>query len=309
MNSPFDQSVAQQLLKATPEGLVFDWLVALEEQNQRYARLEKQAVITLEDEANPLLPIPLKVDAGLIPMLYDKAQRLVKLLATKPYATHWELLTAIDPDIAQIYKSASRAGNNTQEAYEELCELLHKARKPAPLPKQDPAEATFYFLRNIELNFVPLQNASEPKMIQNYEKAWKSTDNIGEALEKFCTLLEEERVLPMPQNEPSIPIVPEMQTIAEAALAFLQRIDLNSLSLEQRVSLTGKGVTHFSLLVQLPKFARRSSKATLSSQFLDGCRARPLRSGCLLAGGGKKDQLREGIAIPSRDRKKAPFYN
>jgi hypothetical protein len=123
MELPFDYSIAQRLLEMTAEGLVLDWLVALEEQNQAYIRWLRRGVLTPEDlfeDNEPSLHIPLEIDVELVPTLYNKAKRLIQLLETNSSLTHGELLNAIEPRLAQAYEKALKSSDHAEMAYHQV---------------------------------------------------------------------------------------------------------------------------------------------------------------------------------------------
>ena len=166
MQMAFEPSIAERLIEMRPEGVVFDWLMALEEQNQRYERWKKQGVLTQEDlveEGIPSLRIPLKIDARLIPTLYTKAQQLIRLLEDTPTITHQKLLEVIQPRLAQAYKKALETSDNLEKAYcnvprsfpEEDHSIIDVHRSPEQLSEQLPEEAAIAFLKGLQLSSFP----------------------------------------------------------------------------------------------------------------------------------------------------------
>ncbi len=162
MKASFDGTVAQRLLETNPEELVFDWLAALEEQNQNYGRWQKRGALKrryFSKVGNSTLQIPLTISAELVPSLYAKAQKLIGMLRVDRESTHKELLEAIQPKLAEIYRQAATAGGGVEEVYNELNRLLDKER-PLPLlpiPQQTLAEAAELFLNSLKLDSFPLK--------------------------------------------------------------------------------------------------------------------------------------------------------
>ncbi len=156
MHVPFDRTAARRLSKVFPEELILDWLVVLEEQNQSYDRWKKQGVLTEEDlfEGEKLvLQIPLTLHNDTVPNLYAKAQKLAKDLHLFPDSTHGQLFEAVQPQLAEIYQKASKAGNSIREAYDTLRELLEKEQQPpSSSTKQSPAKAAELFLNSLKLD-------------------------------------------------------------------------------------------------------------------------------------------------------------
>ena len=170
MDTPFNQSVRDKLFETSPELLIMDWLVALDEQNQRYLRWQSQGTLTDEDlfeYGEVSLNIPLKIDSQLIPNLYSKALKLYQILKEKKSSTHWEILFGIEEQLAAVYQKAKTSSPNLEIAYSKVPHLFaerendkgyaayKKSEKEAQ--KQYPSEAALNFLKQLDITSFPLK--------------------------------------------------------------------------------------------------------------------------------------------------------
>ena len=200
MNTPLDSSVTQKLLEGTPEGLVFDWLVALEEQNRCYERWQKQGILKEQDlveEGTVALRTSLELETQQIPTLYLKAKHLVQILQKNPSTTHWELFKALQPKLAQAYQRALSLSDHPEEAYKEVPRSFPKTIKlttqtPTPQflgnqesPTQTVREAASHFLKSLEFPTLPLK---------------LQVSLLGKALQTFPSL--EQITIPGNPNDP-----------------------------------------------------------------------------------------------------------
>ncbi len=162
MHRPFDSSIAQKLLETTPEAFVFDWLVALEEQNQRYMRWQRQGVLTEGDLCEgglEALHIPLKIETGLVLSIYKKVQALTAKLKEDPDSTHRDLLQAIQPELNKVCQQALSITDTPEMAYGEVPRLFSTKEEPRAIriEKQILAEAALSFLQGLQLCSFPLK--------------------------------------------------------------------------------------------------------------------------------------------------------
>ena len=160
MQSSFNLSIAKNLLNTTPEGTVVNWLVALEEQNQRYDRWIKQGILTQNDlfeDGEETLKIPMTIDENLLPVLYQKITRIIQLLIENPTATHWDILRAVQPRIAQAYEIALNSSDTIEQAYFRISTSFAQGERIShSIISRTPAEASLIFLNTIDLLVCPL---------------------------------------------------------------------------------------------------------------------------------------------------------
>jgi len=167
MHWSFDSSLVEPILKMSPEGIILDWLVALQEQNQRYIRCAKQGVLANDDLFHQVdihtqvqaLRIPLVQEARLVPEMYRKAQLILKLLRENPKATHWEILRAIEPDLAVAYSTALESEHNLERAYGKVPHSF--PNNPERIEEEpvmlEPHESALQFWKSLHFQDFPLK--------------------------------------------------------------------------------------------------------------------------------------------------------
>jgi hypothetical protein len=177
MNSNFSAVLRSRLLDMSAEILVFDWLVALEEQNRRYSRWHKQGILQnsdLYEDGESSLRIPLKLQAHIPSSIYSKSKQLVDILRSNSEITHWEILTQIQPRLSQAYQSALKLSSGLEHAYSLVPrQFIGKSEMIGSEDRLTIAEAAESFLEGINLNDLTLS---------------KKVTVMGKALRTFPTI-------------------------------------------------------------------------------------------------------------------------
>ena len=137
MNDVIDISIIEQISQIIPEEFIFDWLIILEQQNQKYLTWEKQKILIhsdlFEEDGNPCLSIPLKLENQYIPQIFDKLKKMSSfctiMLTMNKQITNWDLLEAIQPNISNGYKkSLSEYKNDLELAYRFVYKFIDKKK-------------------------------------------------------------------------------------------------------------------------------------------------------------------------------------
>ena len=113
MNKKIDKEIKNLILSKGPENIILEWLILLEQQNQRYLRLfnqnkiKKNDLIHKNEENNIIERIPFKFDKNLINKMYNKLLVLIDYLNNEKNhpLTHWNILNEIQPEIIKKIKN------------------------------------------------------------------------------------------------------------------------------------------------------------------------------------------------------------
>jgi hypothetical protein len=152
--------ICKKFLALTPEGLILDWLAALEEQNNRYQRWQNQAILTEQDlyeDGIASLKIPYKIPTQLVPRMYAKAKHVAALLSENPVLTHLEILRSVQPSVARVYEQAIADEDSPERAYSQVPHIFfgEPRCRPRSMPFQTPAEAASCFLKRLQWENMP----------------------------------------------------------------------------------------------------------------------------------------------------------
>lgn len=139
MAREFDAGVRRRLIEATPEGLLIDWLIALEEQNIRYEKLQKQKILNkkvLFEDGEPAIRIPFKIERKSVFDLYEKARKLIAIIKENPNITHREILHEIQPRLADACEKVLSVADSCEIAYKRITNYLLITDKKESMHKE-----------------------------------------------------------------------------------------------------------------------------------------------------------------------------
>ena len=109
MMQPIDASFRDKLLEKQPEFILLEWLQLLVARNKEYEALLTQGIFTLAEYSGDGivnkrgLQLPIKVVAGTMARIYRKLKQLYTVLNAQPTITLWNLLMALEPEVATHY--------------------------------------------------------------------------------------------------------------------------------------------------------------------------------------------------------------
>ena len=109
MMQSIDAGFRDKLLEKQPEFILFEWLQLLLAKNKEYEALLTEGVFTLAEYSGDGrtskrgLQLPIKVVAGTMARIYRKLKQLHAILSEQPNITLWNLLMAIEPEVATHY--------------------------------------------------------------------------------------------------------------------------------------------------------------------------------------------------------------
>ena len=109
MMQPIEAGFRDKLLEKQPEFILLEWLRLLLAKNKEYEALLTEGVFALAEYAGDGrtskrgLQLPIKVVAGTMARIYRKLKQLNEVLNKQPNITLWDLLMAIEPEVATHY--------------------------------------------------------------------------------------------------------------------------------------------------------------------------------------------------------------
>ena len=108
MMQSIDAGFRDKLLEKQPEFILLEWLQLLLARNKEYEALLTEGVFTLAEYSGDKtskrgLQLPIKVVAGTMARIYRKLKQLHAILNEQPNSTLWNLLMAIEPEVATHY--------------------------------------------------------------------------------------------------------------------------------------------------------------------------------------------------------------
>ena len=109
MMQPINANFRNKLLEKQPEFILLEWLQLLLARNKEYEALLTEGIFTLAEYSGDGrtskrgLQLPIKVVAGTMARIYRKLKQLYAVLNEQPNITLWNLLMAIEPEVATHY--------------------------------------------------------------------------------------------------------------------------------------------------------------------------------------------------------------
>ena len=182
MDSAFSSNVAMRLQQCTAEGLVFDWLVALQQQNRLYMQAVNQGAF-----ADKELP-PFQIPYDLVATVYGRLKTLLAMVAQNPNVTHRQLLAAIEPKIEKLHRQAQYEYPTAKKAFRALVEDKLLIKEQQTKRKGSIPEAATSLLNSINLNQL---------------NSWIQVSLIGKALAVFPEAARSLRLPGTPSNPES----------------------------------------------------------------------------------------------------------
>ena len=151
MNKPLSSKVKEILLKKPTEVIVFEYLISLELQNQKFINFEDNFLVksdTIEFGCQSL-KIPFEIPTFAISGMYSKLKKILELINLNQNITHWDILKNIQPRVLEKYKKAMKSLTKLG-MYQQLGDnITTKGTSISPL------DAANQFLKEIDINNIP----------------------------------------------------------------------------------------------------------------------------------------------------------
>ena len=192
MNEIIHPKLVHLLINKGPEEIIFEWIVALEEQNKLYNRCKKQGIITHNDlfEHNEQsLSIPITLNKDLISQMYKKIKKITLLLQKDSKISLFSIFKHIQPNLAD----ACIQTNKNYSFYEDKYKFVHSFLPFERINENEisnlPSDSALLFLTNIiELHQLPLH-----KQVLLVGKALRTFPQHGDRL-RFFDELEDDKI-------------------------------------------------------------------------------------------------------------------
>lgn len=161
MVKKIDSTILNKIKEYTPEQLLLDWLIALEIQNQSYARWKNPRSIQqqeTQDDGEPSFGMPSFLSNGLVFRLYRQLQLLVNSVATT-FPTPEELLNRIKPELHFSYQKAQKSeSKNDNYTFSEISLIDSSLIAKASNPKQTILRTVQEFIDGIAIQNLSLES-------------------------------------------------------------------------------------------------------------------------------------------------------